>query len=57
MSDERFQEALRRLVQVAAELGASVPPTPAGVALEAAFERLMEAVDAYRDERRSHGRG
>lgn len=57
MSDERFQEALRRLVQVAAELSTDVPPTPAGVALEEAFERLMEAVDAYRAERRSHGQG
>jgi|APCry1669189034_1035192.scaffolds.fasta_scaffold1032829_1 hypothetical protein len=57
MSDERFQVVLRSLVQAAAELSADAPPTPAGMELESAIERMMEALDAYRAERGLHGRG
>jgi len=57
MTDEELQQIRRVIVQKAAELTGTLPPTPAALALEAAAQRYMEAVDAYLAERRTHVRG
>lgn len=57
MNDELFDNALRRLVQTTAEIASTVPPTPAGLQLLEAAQKLMDAMDAYRVERQAHGTG
>lgn len=41
-------EAMRSLVQASAEISVAVDSSPAGEALKASIEALMEALDAYR---------
>jgi len=48
-------ELRRRIVQVAAEIGAELSPTPSGESVKAAMEAFMVAMDAYTAECRAKG--
>lgn len=54
MGNEKQADYVRKIVQVSAELLAelsSQPPTLAGRNLEYAIERMMDALDEWRQER------
>jgi hypothetical protein len=48
-------ELLRHIVQKAAEIGATLSPTPSGESVKAAMEAFMVAIDAYQAECRANG--